>query len=154
MRLATRIALCGLFVLTLMATPLRAQEDEQLSAFMRAKLLHSQKILEGLTTEDYDMIAKHSQELSLLSQAESWQVLQTPEYLQHSTEFRRSADSLTEAARKKNIDGAALAYVEVTFKCVNCHKYVRRVRMADAGPPSLSQVAAQSASPAAPQRKP
>ena len=98
--------------------------------FMRQKLVHSQKILEGLTTDDLETVAKHSQELSLLSQAATWQVLQTPDYLQHSIEFRRAADALTEAAKKKNLDGAALAYVDVTMKCISCHKYVRGVRTA------------------------
>jgi hypothetical protein len=109
----------------------QADEGDKLRDFMRAKLSHSQKIIEGLTTEDYDMIAKNSQDLSLLSQAATWQVFETPEYLQHSTEFHRAADALTKAATDKNLDGAALAYMEVTLKCVNCHKYVRRVRMAD-----------------------
>ena len=98
--------------------------------FMRAKLRHSQKVLEGLSLENYGMIAKHSQEMSLLSQASNWQVLQTPEYRQRSTEFRRSVDSLTDAARERNLDGATLAFVQVTMKCVSCHKYVRSVRMA------------------------
>jgi cytochrome c556 len=56
--------------------------------------------------------------------------LQTPEYSQRSAEFRRAADALTEAARKRNLDGATLAYVDVTTKCVSCHKYVRGVRIA------------------------
>ena len=141
MKRAILIAISVLTLLALTATSAWTQKEDQLSGFMRAKLLHSQKILEGLTTEDYDMVAKHSQELSLLSQAEAWQVFQTPEYLQHSTEFRRSADALTKAAKDKNIDAAALAYVEVTFKCINCHKYVRRVRTA-ALPPSSSNTAA------------
>ena len=98
--------------------------------FMRKKLVHSQKVLEGITTDDLEMVAKNAQELSLLSQAATWQVLQTPEYLQHSTEFRRAANALTEAAKKRNSDGAALAYLDVTMKCVTCHKYVRGVRMA------------------------
>ena len=108
----------------------RAQEANKVGDFMRAKLLHSQKVLDGLVREDFDMIAKHAQEMSLLSQASTWQVLQTPEYRERSTEFRRSVDALTEAAKKKNLDGAALAYVEVTMKCVTCHKYVRHVKMA------------------------
>ncbi|MFM9067470.1 MAG: hypothetical protein ACKOUR_09095 [Planctomycetota bacterium] len=105
-------------------------EPNKVSEFMRAKLLHSQRLLEGLTTENFDVIAKQSQELSLLSQAATWQVLQTQEYRDRSTEFRRAAEAVTEAARKKNLDAAALAYVDVTMKCVSCHKYVRHVRMA------------------------
>jgi|GEM_PF-4526572 len=32
------------------------------------------------------------------------------------------------AAGPQRIDGAALAWMEVTMKCVQCHKYVRDVR--------------------------
>ena len=98
--------------------------------FMRKKLVHSQKVLEGLTSDDLEMVAKHAQEISLLSQAAAWQVLQTPEYAERSLEFRRAVDAMTQAARKNNLDGAALAYVDVTMKCVSCHKYVRGVRIA------------------------
>jgi cytochrome c556 len=107
--------------------------------FMRAKLDHAQQVLEGLSLEDFDAIAKHGQELSLLSLAASWQVLETTEYQQQSLEFRRAADALTAAARKKNLDGAALAYVEMTMKCVSCHKYMRKVRMARLEAPSGNQ---------------
>lgn len=101
-----------------------------LKDFMRVKLADSQKVLEGLTTGDYDIIAKNSQAMSLLSLESNWQVLQTPEYLDRSREFRRTADALTKAAKEKNLDGAALAYVQLTMNCINCHKYVRGVRMA------------------------
>lgn len=114
----------------IVATPASGQDANKVSEFMRAKLQHSQRVLEGLTREDFDAIAKHSQEMSLLSQASNWQVLQTPEYRDRSTEFRRSVDALTEAAKKKNLEAATLAYVDVTMKCVTCHKYVRHVKMA------------------------
>src|SRR5262245_34386542 len=112
--------------------PKRSGEPNQVSEFMRAKLEHSQKVLEGLATEDYKMIARHSQELSLLSLAAQWNVLQTPEYAEQSAEFRRSVDAISKAAKKKNLDGAALAYMATTIKCVECHKHVRGVRMAKA----------------------
>jgi hypothetical protein len=100
---------------------------------MRAKLEHSQKVLEGLTTEDFDMIAKGAGQMEVLSQEAAWQVLQTPEYRLQSGEFRRAVRGLKDAAAKKNLEGAALAYVEVTLKCVRCHAYVRHARSADAG---------------------
>lgn len=105
-------------------------KPNEVGTFMRAKLEHSKKVLEGLALEDYAMIARESQEMSLLSQATNWQVLQTAEYLEQSQDFRRTADALTEAAREKNLDGAALRYVELTMQCVNCHKYVRKTRLA------------------------
>ena len=112
----------------------QTQEPNDVGEFMRLKLDHSKNVLEGLALEDFDLIAKNAQDMSLLSLAASWQVLQTPEYLQQSNEFRRTADALTKAAQDENLDGAALAYVELTMKCVNCHKYVRGVRMADTRP--------------------
>lgn len=110
-----------------------AKEPTPLSTFMRVKLEHSKKLLEAITTEDYEMMAKESQKLTLLTLAEQWEVLQTPEYEQHSREFRRTASTITEAAEKKNLDGAALAYVELTMKCVNCHKYIKKHRTAGTG---------------------
>jgi cytochrome c556 len=68
----------------------------------------------------------------LLTQAESWQVLQTPEYNQQSLEFRRAVDKITVAARDEDLDAATLAYVDVTMKCISCHKYLRGVKFADA----------------------
>src|SRR5215213_4692701 len=108
-----------------------AQVKNDVRQFMRKKLDHSQKLLEAVAVEDFDAIAKESQQLSLLSQEASWKVLQTEDYVQHSKEFRRAADAITQAASKKNIDGAALAYVYLTMKFVNCHLYVRGVRIAD-----------------------
>lgn len=121
-------------------------KPNEVGTFMRAKLDHSKKVLEGLALEDYAMIARESQEMSLLSQATNWQVLQTAEYLEQSQDFRRTADALTEAAREKNLDGAALRYVELTMQCVNCHKYVRKTRIA-AIPDSADAIAGALAPP-------
>jgi cytochrome c556 len=113
---------------TVFSSSVPAQDN--VAVFMKAKLKHSQEVLKGLATEDFDLIAKNSQAMSLLCEDELWQVLQTPEYRARSAEFQRSVDAVTEAARKNNLEGATLGYVDVTLKCVNCHKYVRKVRMA------------------------
>ena len=46
-----------------------------------------------------------------------------------SNEFRRAVENLQEKAAQKNLDGAALGYVELTLTCVKCHKYVREAGM-------------------------
>jgi cytochrome c556 len=101
-------------------------QDKALAAFMRAKLVHSEKTLEGLATEDYALIAKHSQAMSLLCQDEKWSVVRTMEYDKRSEEFRRSVDAITAAAREKDLDAATLAYLDATMKCISCHKYIRK----------------------------
>lgn len=120
------VILCGL---TLTGSADEPGSSEKLKSFMRAKLKHSQNVLDGLVNEDFTAIAKNGQALSLMSLESTWEVLQTEKYLQHSTEFRRAADALSKAAKDENIDGATLAYVDMTMSCVACHKYVRGVRM-------------------------
>ena len=113
--------------------PLAAQEPtvgdkpNDVALFMRAKLGHAQHVMEGLALADYDLIERGAHDLALASQASSWQVLQTEDYARQSREFRRACESLRSAAKDKNLDGAALAWMEVTLKCIQCHKYVRDV---------------------------
>lgn len=103
-----------------------ASAQNEVAGFMKAKLVHAEKVLEGLATEDFDLIVKHSQAISLLCEDELWSVVKTVEYHERSKEFQRSVNAITEAARQKNLDAAALAYVNTTLSCVNCHKYVRK----------------------------
>lgn len=93
--------------------------------FMRAKLVHAQKVLEGLALRDLNSVADHAQKLSLLSLESNWQVYQTIEYQQLSQEFRRTADSMSDAAKAGDADRAAMAYVDMTLKCFSCHRHVR-----------------------------
>jgi hypothetical protein len=97
---------------------------------MRQKLHHSQKVLEGLATANFPMISRSAEELIQLTKSEEWHVLRTARYQLFSNEFRRTAEDLVAKAESKNLDGAALAYVEMTLSCVRCHRYVREVREA------------------------
>lgn len=129
--MSRRISFALAFVASLMFTAsARTADPEDVAPFMRLKLAHSEKLLEGIALADFRLIEKSAQSLSVQSRDEMWQILQTPEYLQHSVDFRRSADQVVEAAKKKNIDAAALAYVGLTMQCVHCHKHVRDVRRA------------------------
>ncbi len=107
--------------------PTVGDKPNDVAIFMRAKLGHAQHVMEGLALADYDLIERGAHDLALASQASSWQVLQTEDYARQSREFRRACESLRSAAKDKNLDGAALAWMEVTLKCIQCHKYVRDV---------------------------
>jgi hypothetical protein len=111
--------------------PQKAQggNSKKVSELMRKKLEHAQKVLEGIALNDFDKILNHADALMQLSKEIEWQVIKTPRYEVQSNEFRRAVASLQEKATQKNLDGAALGYVELTLSCVKCHKYVREVRM-------------------------
>lgn len=136
--------LCGMTTLALLAglsaLPGHGEESPKLRQMMQKKLEHSQKVLEGITQNDFDKIAKHAEEMILISKSTEWMVLKTPQYELHSNEFRRIAESLIQNAKDKNLDGAALAYLDLTMNCVKCHKYVREVRTTRLDRPSPSEV--------------
>ena len=129
MKIWIGILLLGLAIIGLWVAKCRsAPKPNDVHEFMRLKLENSQKVLEGLAVEDFDLIAKNAQALDLMSKATNWQVLQTEQYVRLSQDFQRTAEAVRDAAKKRNLDGAALGYVELTMQCINCHKYVRDER--------------------------
>ena len=108
-----------------------AKRDLEQTTFMRKKLEASSQILEGLTSENSQLIIKGAKALVEMSAAEKWQVRNDVMYRQFSGEFQRSAQSLLEAAEKGNYDAAALKWIDTTMKCLECHKFVRGTRIAE-----------------------
>lgn len=101
--------------------------NQELRDFMRKKLEASNDILEGLTTDDTDLIEKGAKKLAELSGTEQWRISKDAMYKQFSDEFTRNAEKLVEAAKEKNIDRAALRWMDTTMSCIECHRFVRNV---------------------------
>jgi len=138
MSLGKQVTLAGIVLLALAAGLAGEDPDEEKTkALMRKKLENAQKVLEGVAMRDFSLIGKHAEELMLLSQQAEWHVMKTPRYEVCSNEFRRSVDDLIQKAKDKNIDGAALSYVEMTLACVKCHKYVREAGMTRLDEPGI-----------------
>ncbi len=132
--IATAIAMATVMFCVL---AVRSQEvDRQTKDVMKFKLHFAQGVLEGIATENFDLIATNAAKLKALSQQASWQIRATEEYQHLTTEFARCADSLAAAAKNKNVDAATVAYFQMTVSCTTCHKYLRNTRRADAGTPS------------------
>ncbi len=106
-------------------------KDDKVKELMRKKLENSQKLLEGVVTNDFDKISKHAEELMAISKSLEWKAIKSARYELHSNQFRRTIEDLQERAKEKNLDGAALSYVDLTLTCVKCHKYVRDSRMTE-----------------------
>jgi hypothetical protein len=97
---------------------------------MAEKLASSQALLEGLATNNFPKLIENGEELLRISSTAEWVAIKTPKYELFSNDFRRAAENIIKKAKAKNLDGAALAYVELTMTCVRCHQYVREVQEA------------------------
>jgi hypothetical protein len=111
------------------------QPRSKVAFFMRAKLANSQSVLEGLTTEDFDLIRTGAQRMIVMTKAAEWKVGGGEVYTQDSVKFVDAAQDLIKNSNEKNIDGATLAYLQLTMNCVNCHKHVRSPVAADKSVP-------------------
>jgi len=107
-------------------------EAQQPGKLMQEKLSNSKMLLEGIALADFDKINRSAETLIQLSKTADWFVYKTPRYELHSNEFRRAAETILQKAKDKNLDGATLAYFDLTMTCVRCHQYVREVRDARA----------------------
>ena len=104
------VALAALFAV--LSTLSGHDDSKELRDLMQRKLKASQRILEGIALNNFEQIGRNAEELILISKDAEWKVVKTPMYELHSNEFRRNADTLARAAKDRNLDGAALAYVE------------------------------------------
>ena len=105
------------------------QDRSPLKKFMRQKLEHAKNVLEGLTVADFTLIANNAREMRELSEDARWRVSPNVNYLRLSAEFQDVASEMEAKAKEKNLDGATLAYVNLTMTCVKCHKLVREQRL-------------------------
>ena len=95
---------------------------------MQEKLLAANKVLEGLSMEDFPKIAANAEQLRIISRAASWHVIDSDEYSRYSKNFQEGASDLKRHAEQKNLDAATLDYVRLTMTCVECHKHLREKR--------------------------
>lgn len=135
MRRATYVLAC----VTAAALPLASghgQAPDAVQKLMQRKLQLAQKVLEGLALNDFQRITESGEDLIEVSKTAQWRVLKTPQYEIFSNDFRRNAEALVQMSKTRNLDGATLAYLDLTMNCVKCHKYIREIRMTRRdGPP-------------------
>ena len=106
--------------------------DPVLKKFMRQKLHASNQILEGLCTEDLEMVSDGSDTLMKMSGEEKWRVSNDIMYRRYSTEFMHAVEELQKEAKDNDMNGTSMAWVNVTMKCLKCHEWVRNTILADA----------------------
>src|SRR5262245_60293742 len=120
-------------LLAITVTLAQSRRNRAAKEFMREKLELSQRVLEGLATEDYALMISKGTRLSAMTKGADWRLFENPDYEQQSLLFRHQVDALVKAAKDKNLDAVTLAYVRMTMSCVDCHTLVRGKLVASAG---------------------
>lgn len=128
----TLLAAAVVMIASVTVTVAQSKRNRAAKEFMRDKLELAQRVLEGIATEDYDIIIAKGGRLSAMTKEADWRLFENPDYDQQSLMFRRHVDALVKAAKKKDSDAATLAYVRMTMSCVDCHKLVRGKLVASA----------------------
>jgi hypothetical protein len=139
----------GLLAVTAMLAGMLWAEDEEQekpapSVWMRKKMEYSQKLLEGLAVGDFELLSQQARAMNALNQIEGWVRGKTPDYRTQLRIFRFANEELIRQADEENLDGASLAFVQLTLSCVNCHKLVR----GDRRPAGKDAAPAEPAAPA------
>ena len=119
-----------LFATVFLGLAASANQGPGLNRVMREKLVHAQKILEAVVTSDWVSLETQSRELERLTNDHRWTVLKYPEYARHSAAFVLAIQDLHRAAGQRDLEKTPPAYIAVTLKCVECHRYLARARLA------------------------
>jgi hypothetical protein len=102
------------------------QDDIIIRDLMRSKLMYSQNIVEGLSIGRFDLIEAAATEIERVAGAREWVTPDDPKLAQIREEMKSTAVRLRKTAQKKNLEGAAVRYFELTMKCIDCHQALRK----------------------------
>jgi hypothetical protein len=95
---------------------------------MRDKLVHMNRILEGLTLDKFDQVVASGETLRMISVATSWHVSDpTPRYELLKKNFQEQSLDLQRHAKEKNVDAATLDLVRLNITCAQCHLHMREI---------------------------
>jgi hypothetical protein len=94
-------------------------------SLMQQKLGHANKILAAIATEDFDAIRQNAEALLRIARLKEFDRATPRDYRAQLLIFDFASGELLRFGKEKNLDGAALAYTQLTLSCVNCHKHLR-----------------------------
>ncbi len=121
------LVLCALTTSLNADQPQNSKEDESKdpSVWMRMKLEYSKNILEGVTKADFALIEQNAAKMRGLNRFERFVRGRWDGYAEQLQTFQQANDELIKQARKANVEGATLAFTQMTISCVTCHKKLR-----------------------------
>lgn len=84
----------------------RPGQPQSTPEIMAKKTDLTQQPLAAAVLEDFESIAEDGTELDYLAEFQSWFVLPTPEYAQHSKEFRAAVENIVAAGQERDSEAA------------------------------------------------
>jgi hypothetical protein len=124
-----RSAAVAIVAVLVLGAELQAQ-TVALNRVMRQKLQDAQSVLGAVVTGNWRELERSSRALAKATEDPAWLVLRTPEYTKQSEAFLYAVNDLVDAATRRDAEAAPLAYTALTMRCVQCHRYVARARIA------------------------
>lgn len=106
--------------------------DKPVSFWMEKKMEYSQSILRGLATGDLKQVANTAEQMRLLSKVEGFIRGKKPGYRIQLQVFELANREIERQAKADNLEGAAMAFHQLTTSCVSCHKLIRSTNGAQA----------------------
>jgi hypothetical protein len=95
---------------------------------MRDKLVQMNRILEGLTLDQFDQVAAAGERLWMISKATGWHISDpTPRYELLAKNFQEMSGDLQRHAQERNVEAATLDLVRLNLMCAQCHQHMREV---------------------------
>lgn len=115
-------------------------ESTTMSVWMEKKLKHSQAILRGLAMGDFEGVKYNAGRLKLLNRVEGFVRRRHPSYRVHVNTFSRVSAEIERQAERKNIEGATLAFNQLTVSCVECHQSLRNDETEGTATPNIGDL--------------
>ena len=99
--------------------------EKQVSVWMEQKAGLTHRIMGGLTKGDFEEIKQSAALMNILSYFEGYSHSNKSDYRRQLNQFDAANRELISMAEAKNLEGATLAYNQLTASCVYCHKRLR-----------------------------
>ena len=107
------------------AAPIKREREQPMSVWMERKLEYSQTIFKALAMGDLDTVKFNASQMNLIGKVEGFARMKNKPYQAQLHTFDRISYELTQQADKDNIEGATLAFNQLTVNCVQCHQLLR-----------------------------
>jgi hypothetical protein len=103
----------------------KVSKDQPISFWMAKKLDYSKSILESLTKGDFEKLEQDAAQMRTLGKMEALVRRNNPNYRSQLQAFDLANNELVRQAKRKNAEGATMAFNQMTTSCVACHVLLR-----------------------------